>query len=86
MAYQLRITRRANKELRDLPTEIQQRIRHAISDLARDPRPHGHKKLRGRTDCAIRVGRYGVIYDVDDDAWTVTILRVGHRRDVYRGL
>lgn len=86
MAYQLRITRRANKELRDLPTEIQQRTRHAISDLARDPRPYGHKKLRGRTDYAIRVGRYRVIYDVDDDARAVTILRVGHRRDVYQNL
>ena len=86
MAYQLRITRRANKELRNLPTDIQHRIRAAISDLAHDPRPYGHKKLRGRTDYAIRVGRYRVIYDVDDGASTVTILRVGHRRGVYQNL
>jgi len=86
MACRLRITRRANKELRNLPTDLQHRIRAAISDLARDPRPYGHKKLRGRTDCAIRIGRYGVIYDVDDDARTVTILRVGRRRDAYRNL
>lgn len=86
MAYQLRITRRANKELRNLPTDIQHRIRAAISDLARDPRSYGHKKLRGRTDYAIRIGRYRVIYDVDDDAQIVTILRVGRRRDAYRNL
>ena len=86
MAYRLRITGRANKELRNLPTYVRQRIRAATSDLARDPRPYGHKKLRGRTDYAIRVGRYRVVYDMDDDVQIVTILRVGHRRDAYRNL
>ncbi len=50
MAYQLRATRRASKELQKLPAQIQQRIREAIYELADDPRPPGRKKLRSRDD------------------------------------
>lgn len=86
MAYQLRATRRASKELQKLPAEIQQRIREAIHELADDPRPPGCKKLQGRDDYRITVGDYRVIYEIDDDNQMVTIWRVGHRKGVYRGL
>ncbi len=86
MPYQLRITRSAAKELRKLPPEAQQRIRQAVRKLADDPRPSKCKKLQGRDDYRVTVGDYRVIYEVDDDAEVVTVWRVGHRRNVYRGI
>jgi mRNA interferase RelE/StbE len=49
-----------------------------------DPRPHGSRKLVGRDGWRIRVGRYRVIYEIDDAQRFVTILHVGHRKDIYR--
>ena len=86
MPYRLRLIGRARKEIRRLPSELTARICDAIDDLANDPRPPACVKLRGGAGWRIRVGDYRVIYDVDDDAQIVTVLRVGHRRDVYRGL
>lgn len=86
MPYQLRITRSAAKELRKLPPGVQQRIRQAVRKLADDPRPPKCKKLQGRNDYRVAVGDYRVIYEVDDSSRVVTVWRVGHRRDVYRGI
>jgi len=86
MPYRLRITKRAHRELRRLPPEIVGRIRDTLNDLADNPYPPGYRKLRGSAGWPIGVGDYRVIYDVDDDAQIVTVLRAGHRRDVYRGL
>ncbi|MFQ6014206.1 MAG: type II toxin-antitoxin system RelE/ParE family toxin [Anaerolineae bacterium] len=86
MAYQLKIIRRAYKELRKLPPDITRRLRDAINDLAGDPHPRGCQKLRGGVGYAIRVGSYRVVYDIDDDARVVTVLRAGHRKSVYRSL
>jgi mRNA interferase RelE/StbE len=86
MPYRLRITERARRELRRLPPEVTARIHDAIDGLAGDPRPPTCIKLRGGAGWQIRVGDYRVIYDVDDDDHVVTVLRAGHRRDVYRGL
>jgi len=86
MPYRLRVTGRALRELRRLSPEIGGRIRNAVNALARDRYPPGCRKLRGIAGWRVRVGVYRVLYDVDDDAQTVTVLRVGHRRDVYRGL
>jgi len=64
-----------------------ERIRDALLLLRDDPRPRGCKKLRGGTDTyRIRIGDYRAVYDVDDEARTVLLLRVRHRREVYRGL
>jgi mRNA interferase RelE/StbE len=85
MPYRLRATGRALRELRKLPPSIERRIRDAIDGLVDDPRPPGCKKLRGGAGWRVRVGDYRVIYQVDDDAKIVTVLRAGHRRDAYRG-
>ena len=86
MPHRLRIAARAHRELCRLPPQIARRIRDAAADLAHDPYPPGYRKPRGGAGWRIRVGAYRVLYDVDDDAQTVTVLRAGHRRDVYRGL
>lgn len=84
MTYELLILRRAQKELADLPSDAYQRVRDAIRELARNPRPSGSRKLTGRDGWRLRVGDYRVLYDIDDVNHTITVLHVGHRRDVYR--
>ena len=62
-----------------------QRIVTRIRSLARDPRPFGSEKLSGRRDLyRLRVGRYRVVYSVGDAELVVLIVRVGHRKHVYR--
>ena len=83
IGYIVFILRRAQKELAQLPVETYERVLEAIRGLAEDPRPPGYLKLTGREGWRIRVGRHRVIYEVDDSEQTITVLQVGHRRDVY---
>ncbi len=82
--YELLILPRAARSLGKLPEDDYVRVRDACRTLADNPRPRGAKKLTGRPGVRLRVGRQRVIYEVDDSARTVTILDVGHRRDIYR--
>jgi len=83
--YTVLILRRAQKELARLPGGAYENVRDAIRALGQNPRPPGCLKLTGRDGWRIRVGDYRVIYEIDDEQKTVTILHIGHRRDVYRG-
>ncbi len=84
--YQVEIARRAVKALAALPRREQQRVRAAIDLLADNPRPPGCTKLVGEDDAyRVRVGVYRVVYEVLDDRLLVPVVRVGHRRDVYKG-
>jgi mRNA interferase RelE/StbE len=84
VSYRVLILRRAQRELAQLPTEVYERIRDAIRALAEDPRPPNGLKLTGRTGWRMRVGDYRMIYEIDDSQQVVTVLHVGHRRDIYR--
>ena len=84
MSYELEIIRRAQKALARLPHQDYERTRDAIRALAEDPRPPGSKKLTGRAGWRLRVGRYRVLYEIEDKVRIVRILDVGHRRDIYR--
>jgi mRNA interferase RelE/StbE len=84
MTYAIAILRRAQRELQRLPREDYERVREAMRALAHNPRPTGCLPLTGRAGWRIRVGNYRVIYEINDVQHTVTILHVGHRRDVYR--
>ncbi|HUU13045.1 MAG TPA: type II toxin-antitoxin system RelE/ParE family toxin [Terriglobia bacterium] len=84
MSYSLFILRQAQKELSKLPGEAYIRIREAVRALAQEPRPSGCRKLTARDGWRVRVGDYRVIYEIDNRERRVTILHVGHRRDVYR--
>jgi mRNA interferase RelE/StbE len=83
MSYEVLILRRAQKELADLPKANYVRVRDAVAALADDPRPMGCKKLVGRDGWRIRSGDYRVIYEVDDAEEKITVLHIGHRRDIY---
>ena len=83
--YTLFIKRSAERDLRRLPLALFQRVDERIQALREDPRPPGVRKLVGPLEgWRIRVGDYRVIYQIDDGAQTVTVVRVKHRRDVYR--
>ena len=84
MPYKVTILRRAQKELGELAGEAYTRVRDAIGGLAEDPRPSGCLKLTGRDVWRIRIGSYRVVYEIDNSRRVVTVLHVGHRRDVYR--
>jgi mRNA interferase RelE/StbE len=84
MSYSIGILRRAQKELAQIPKQEYERIKEAIEGLSQDPRPPGCKKLTGREGWRIRVGDYRVIYEIDDTQQRLTVLHIGHRRDVYK--
>jgi mRNA interferase RelE/StbE len=83
MSYEVLILRRAQKELANLPKADYERVRDAVAALAENPRPAGYKKLIGREGWRIRSGDYRAIYEIDDAQQQVTVLHIGHRRDVY---
>ena len=84
-SYSLEIKRSAAREIEDLPTRKERRqILDRIASLARDPRPRGSEKLAGKNRYRVRHGPYRVIYGIDDSARVVCIVKVGHRREVYR--
>jgi len=83
--YTLLVGRSAERDLGRLPSAVFERVNERILALREDPRPQGVRKLVGALEgWRIRVGDYRVLYRVDDDAQTVTIVRVRHRRDFYR--
>ncbi|MBI3072800.1 MAG: type II toxin-antitoxin system RelE/ParE family toxin [Deltaproteobacteria bacterium] len=87
MAYIVSIASSALRALSRLPKDAARRIRELIDSLTASPRPHGAKPLQGVTGVwRARVGDYRVVYRIDDRAVTVLVVRIGHRRDVYRGL
>lgn len=70
--------------MKKLDGRIQRKITVAIEKLEHDPRPHGAKKLIGRDGWRIRIGNYRVVYVIEDGKLLVMIIRVAHRKDVYR--
>ena len=84
-SYELAFRKSVAKDLRALPQRDIKRILSRIRDLTKDPRPPGCEKLSGRELYRIRQGSYRIVYSIDDDHLVIVIVRVTHRRDVYRG-
>lgn len=83
--YSLEIKRSAAREIADLPTKKDRRlVVERISKLADDARPPGSEKLVGNDRYRVRRGLYRIIYEVDDTARVVCIVKIAHRREVYR--
>ena len=83
-SYELRIKGSAAKELRGLPAKDRARIATKIGALGNEPRPAGCEKLSGEEKYRLRQGDYRILYSIEDGEKIVTIVRIGHRRDVYR--
>lgn len=82
--YSVRLTKKAAKQLDKLPNQIASPILEAVVGLANNPRPAGHKKLKGRNAYRIRQGNYRVIYEIIDQQLIITVIVIGHRKEVYR--
>ena len=67
-----------------MPLKARRKLTAKITALATEPRPHGSEKLSGQERYRIRQGEYRAVYAIDDGERTVVVVKVAHRRDVYR--
>ena len=84
--YKVELRRRVRQSLDRLPEKNHQAVITALKSLEQEPRPRGVEKIRGTELWRIRKGDYRVIYYIDDREQTITVVRIRHRRDVYRGI
>jgi len=83
-SYRLQIKPSAVKELEAVALKDRKRLVARMRRLGKDPRPPGCEKLSGHEKYRVRRGDYRILYSVDDAEGAVVIVKVGHRRDVYR--
>lgn len=86
--YRVTIGATARRELSGLAVALRRRIGGVIDGLAIDPRPPGSRLLAGKPDeriWRVRTGDYRILYEIRDGEQVVLVIRIGHRRDVYRG-
>ena len=83
-SYRIAIRRSAEKEIDALPLDVRRRVVVALTGLADDPRPRGSIRLSGDDKRRIRIGKYRVVYTLDEAEREVVVVRVAHRSDVYR--
>ena len=86
MRYRVEIKARALRALSRILPPARNRIERRIDALADEPRPAGVKKVQGTVYYRLRSGEYRVVYRIKDDVLVVLVVRVGHRKDVYRKL
>lgn len=87
MAYQIEVKPSAVKALARIPNPYRRRIAKAIDGLARSPRPSGCVKLEGAESAyRIRVDDYRIVYEIVDRVLVIYVIRIAHRKDVYRKL
>ena len=83
-SYRLLIKPSAVKELEGLPQKDRRRVVSKVRGLPSNPRPPGCEKLSGHELYRVRQGNYRILYTIQDVDWIVVVIRIGHRRDVYR--
>lgn len=82
--YELRFKTSVAKDLRAIPRADVKRVLARIETLRDDPRPPGSEKLAGKECYRVRQGNYRILYTVADAKVIVEIIKVGHRREIYR--
>lgn len=83
-AYKIFFKRSVEKDFESIPKKDLKRILDRIKALADDPRPTGCEKLTGQERYRVRQGKYRIVYSIQDNVLTIWIVKVGHRKDVYR--
>jgi len=83
-AYKIFFKKSVQKDFNAIPKKDLKKILDRIEALAEDPRPPGCEKLTGQQRYRLRQGRYRILYSIQDDELTVWVVKVGHRKDVYR--
>jgi len=84
--YRLEIKSSAVKEIKKLPKRDLKKVLAKIGALSENPRPHDSVKLSGEEKYRIRCGDYRIVYTIEDQVLVIYIVKVGHRREVYREL
>lgn len=82
--YKVFFKKSVEKDLKTIPQKDLKKIIHRIAGLTENPRPTGCEKLTGQDRYRLRKGRYRIIYSIQDNELTVWVVKVGHRKDVYR--
>ena len=83
--YEILLEQAAERDLKKLSSEIFNRIIPEIKELAKNPKPQRCRKITGsKNDWRIRVGNYRIIYEIDARAEIIRVMRIRHRKDVYR--
>ncbi len=82
--YKLSFKQSVAKDLRRIPNQDVKKILKRINALPQDPRPTGCEKLSGEERYRVRQGVYRIVYEIVDEIVTITVVKVAHRRDVYR--
>lgn len=83
-AYRIYFRKSVEKDFESIPQKDPTRVVDRIKMLAEDPRPAGSEKLTGQDRYRLRQGRYRIVYSIQDNELTVWVLKVGHRKNVYR--
>ena len=84
-SYRIEFAKGVRKDFKGIPKNDANRILKKIESLSENPRPPESKKLTNDDSHRIRIGNYRVIYDIQNDVLIVLVLKVGNRKDVYRG-
>ena len=82
--YKIFFKKSVEKDFQGIPKSDLQRILSKIEQLQHNPRPEGSEKLSGQERYRIRQGNYRVVYSIQDNELTVWVVKVGHRREIYR--
>ena len=83
-AYKVYFKASVEKDFTTIPKKDLKKILRRTEELADDPRPPGCEKLTGQERYRLRQGRYRIAYSIQDDELTVWVVKVGHRKDIYR--
>ncbi len=83
-AYKIFFKKSVEKDFKVIPKRDLKKILDRIETLAEEPRPTGCEKLTGQKRYRLRQGRYRILYSIQDDELTVWVVKVGHRKDIYR--
>ena len=87
MSYAIEFLPSAAKELTALPRDVQRRISKKIDSLRENPRPPGVKLLEAKQRLfRLRVGDYRVLYTIEGRRLLIVVIKVGHRKEIYRDL
>ena len=83
-SYRLVFKKPVAKDLRQIPNADVVRILRRIEALGDDPRPSGSEKLSGQEKYRVRQGVYRIVYEIKDEVLIVTVVKVGHRKNIYK--
>ncbi|VAX21988.1 hypothetical protein MNBD_IGNAVI01-396 [hydrothermal vent metagenome] len=81
--YNIEIKRSAEKEIKKLNKSELKRVLKKIDDLSTNPKGHDSIKLSNKNEYRVRVGKYRILYEILDQTFTIVVVKVGHRKNVY---